>query len=77
MMTFQVDEEVREKEANGWEYSAYRVVTHYQGQPFSATRRYKEFTQLHNLLRVHIPSLPSAFPMWGNLLNRYAPEVSK
>lgn len=30
---------------------------------------------LHAQLRVHLPELPGEFPMWGNLLNRYSPEV--
>ena len=52
-MSFQVDEEVREREANGWEYSAYRVLTTYQSQCFAATRRFKEFKVLHGQLRAH------------------------
>ena len=73
--TFAVDHETRECEENGWEYSAYRVVTTHHGQPYSASRRYKEFKLLHSQLRAHLPSLPADFPMWGNLLNRFAPEV--
>ena len=74
-LSFAVDEEVREREDNGWEFSTYRVVTTYQGQPFAVNRRYKEFKQLHAQMRVHAPSLPPDFPLWGNLLNRFAPEV--
>ena len=74
-ITFTVDEEVREHESNGWEYSLYRIVTTYQGQPFAVNRRFKEFKQLHGQLRVHVPSLPREFPLWANMLNRYAPEV--
>jgi len=74
-ISFSVDEEVREREENGWEYSAYRIVTMYQGQPFAVNRRFKEFKQLHVQLRVHLPTLEANFPLWGNLLNRFAPEV--
>lgn len=74
-ITFSVEEEVREREENGWEYSAYRIVTSTQGQSFVAIRRFKAFLGLHTALRVHIPTLPSSFPLWGNILNRFAPEV--
>ena len=73
-IVFAIDEEVKEREPNGWEFSAYRVVTTYQGQMYTATRRFKEFKQLHLQLRAHIPSL-GEFPLWGNLLNRFAPDV--
>lgn len=75
LITFAVDEEVREREENGWEYSAYSVVSTYQGQSYTVQRRYKEFKQLHAQLRVHAPTLPANFPIWPNLLNRYAPAV--
>ena len=75
MIQFSVDEEVREREENGWEYSSYTVVTTYQGQPFTVQRRYKEFKMLHNQLRPHAPSLAPNFPLWGNLFNRFAPGV--
>ena len=74
-IVFTVDEEIREQEEGGWEYSAYRVVTSCQGAQHSATRRYKEFKVLHDQLRAHLPMLPAAFPVHGNLLNRFAPEV--
>ena len=70
-----VDEERRERSADGWEYSSYCIVTSYQGQSFQAHRRFREFRHLHAQLVVHIPALPHNFPLWGHLLNRYAPEV--
>jgi len=30
---------------------------------------------LHSQLRAHLPELPRDFPLWGNILNRFAPEV--
>eukprot|EP00900_Chrysochromulina_parva_P021437 jgi/Chrpa1/3927/Chrysochromulina_OHIO_Genome00015594-RA len=74
-LTFSVDSEVREREENGWEYSAYTVVTSYQGQLFSINRRYKEFVTLHSQLRAHLPELPSNFHLGGHPFNRFAPEV--
>ena len=74
-LTFSVDSEVREREENGWEYSAYTVVTTYQGQLFSINRRYKEFVTLHSQLRAHLPELPGSFHLGGNPFNRFAPEV--
>ena len=59
---FAIDEEVKEWEANGWEYSAYRIVTTYQSQMYTATRRFKEFTQLHLQLRAHLPPCRRSFP---------------
>ena len=74
-LSFAVDFETREREENGWEYSAYRITTTYQGQPFCANRRYKEFKLLHSQLRAHVPSLPVEFPLGVNVFNRFAPDV--
>ena len=74
-ITFEVDEEVREREENGWEYSAYSILSKYQGQTYTAYRRYKEFKQLHSMLLPHAPALPANFPVWPNFLSRFAPEV--
>ena len=74
-LSVRVDEERRECSADGWEYSSYVIVTSYQGQTFQAHRRFREFRHLHAQLVVHIPALPHNFPLWGHLLNRYAPEV--
>lgn len=42
-LSITVDSETRAKEENGWEYSLYHIVTTYQGVPFAADRRFKEF----------------------------------
>ena len=74
-LSVRVPDERREKGEDGWEYSVYSVITMYQGQAYTAQRRYREFRQLHSLLRVHLPALPGQFPLWPHVLNRYAPEV--
>ena len=63
-ITFSVEEEVREREENGWEYSAYRIVTSTQGQSFVAIRRFKAFLGLHTALRVHKATLVRQSSVW-------------
>ncbi|KAL1510997.1 hypothetical protein AB1Y20_005822 [Prymnesium parvum] len=70
-----VEDERRERSSDGWEYSSYTIVTTYQGQSFSVQRRFREFRQLHSQLLPHLPTLSRSFPLWGNILNRYSPEV--
>ena len=74
-LSVRVDEEQRERSADGWEYSSYTIVTSYQGQSFASQRRFREFRALHKQLLPHVSSLAANFPLWAHLLNRYAPEV--
>ena len=76
VLKFRIDTESREKSPDGWEYSAYAIVTSYQGQMFTSHRRFRDFRDLHKKLSAaHIPTLPKHFPLWPNIFNRYAPDV--
>ena len=59
----------------GRPYTSYAVLTTYHGQSFVSQRRFREFRELHEHLRAELPRLPYHFPVWPNLLNRFAPEV--
>ena len=61
----------------GWPipHTLYHVVTTQQGQQFAVQRRFREFVVLHQRLKAHLETLPSQFPLWGNVLNRFSPGV--
>lgn len=59
----------------GRPYTSYSIVTTYQGQSYASERRYREFRALHERLRSDVPGLPHHFPVWPNLLNRFAGDV--
>ena len=56
-------------------YTAYRVVTLHQGQEWAVSKRFNDFRALHELMKVHLPELPSNFPLWPNVFNRFDPAV--
>ena len=71
ILQFAIDHSRLVHESQGWPYTSYRLLTTYQGQAFAVERRFREFRELHALLRRSSHSLPEHFPLWGNVLNRF------
>ena len=65
--------EASEAQEDGWPiaHTVYHVVTSSGGQSFEVQRRFREFVVLHQRLRAYVDGLPTRFPLWGNLLNRF------
>eukprot|EP00316_Scyphosphaera_apsteinii_P000273 CAMPEP_0119325226 /NCGR_PEP_ID=MMETSP1333-20130426/65276_1 /TAXON_ID=418940 /ORGANISM="Scyphosphaera apsteinii, Strain RCC1455" /LENGTH=1012 /DNA_ID=CAMNT_0007333143 /DNA_START=95 /DNA_END=3133 /DNA_ORIENTATION=- len=72
---FAIDQTSREYDAQSRPYTAYRVVTSYQGQAFHVQRRFREFRALHDQLLPFCLGLPKHFPLWPNVFNRLEPSV--
>ena len=75
MLSFTIEHTSLERDARGNVYTAYRVVTLHQGQEWAVSKRFNDFRALHELMKVHLPELPSNFPLWPNVFNRFDPAV--
>ena len=74
-LSFTIEHTSLERDARGNVYTAYRVVTLHQGQEWAVSKRFNDFRALHELMKVHLPELPSNFPLWPNVFNRFDPAV--
>ena len=75
MLSFTIEHTSLGRDARGNVYTAYRVVTLLQGQEWAVSKRFNDFRALHELMKVHLPELPSNFPLWPNIFNRFDPAV--
>jgi len=74
-LQFSIDQTSALHDESGRPYTSYTITTTYQGTTYASERRFSEFRALHDQLREAVPGLPHNFPLWPNVLNRFAGDV--